>query len=81
MATSSSSSSRKRHIEELNEEEERKNEEDLFPISFDAYSPTFTLENAKVKPTDREKLKFDRVTLEAQKSCIKAVSRLFLFKG
>lgn len=80
---SSSSSSRKRSIGaiELRGEEEDVDHNGQQDLIFEPFSPSYTFDMAAVAVTDKEKAKFERITEEAQKDCVRAVSRLFLFKG
>ncbi|RYY83547.1 hypothetical protein EON63_11020 [archaeon] len=78
---SSSSLSRKRSIGAIELEDEEDLENDQHDLVFEPYNPSYSLEMAKVAVTEREKNKFERLTDEAQKECIRVVSRLFLFKG
>eukprot|EP01031_Cornospumella_fuschlensis_P036860 gene36860-44717_t len=79
---SSSSSSRKRSADAIDLDEAEGDVNDgQHNIIFERYSPSYTLAMAKVVVSEREANKFERLTSEAQKDCIRAVSRLFLFKG
>lgn len=74
------SSSRKRTLEVDLEDDEGHERVDL-AFDFSGIARSYDLDTAKLTVTEKEAAKFDRLPIDAQKSCVKAVCRLFLFRG